>query len=118
MKELNYKNYIIRQRASSKVHYISDVDIEHEKATRNLSPISIHILYYYKCLRLCLYPLQDLNEIQEMLRMVFEVINSCLTHTVHLNANLVHVMLVQREQFEKFRELEQFKHLLQVNKNV
>jgi len=46
--------------------------------------------------------------------MVFEVINSCITHTVHLNVHLVHVMLCHREELEKFRDLEQFKHILQV----
>ena len=57
---------------------------------------------------------QDLSEIQEMIRMVFEVINSCITHAVHTNAHLVHVMLCHRVEFERLREMEQFKHILQV----
>ncbi|XP_067938175.1 dymeclin-like [Watersipora subatra] len=57
--------------------------------------------------------LTDLQEIQEMIRMVSEVINSCITHTVHTNSHLVHVMLCHRMEFEKLRELEPFKHILQ-----
>ena len=46
--------------------------------------------------------------------MFLEIINSCITHTVHLNVHLVHVMLCHKDEFDKFRELESFKPLLQV----
>jgi len=57
----------------------------------------------------------DLEAIEEMIRMFLEIINSCFSHTIQHNAHLVHVMLCQREEFERFREMESFRHILQVN---
>lgn len=61
---------------------------------------------------------QDLGAIEEMIRMFLEIMNSCITHTVHLNVHLVHVMLCHQEEFEKFRELESFKPILQVSHSL
>eukprot|EP00731_Ephydatia_muelleri_P017058 Em0010g156a len=45
----------------------------------------------------------DLAILEEVLLMVLEIINSCLTHGLHNNPHLVYSLLYQREVFEPFR---------------
>lgn len=45
----------------------------------------------------------DLLIVEEVLRMILEVVNCCLTHNLHNNPHLVYSLLYQRELFEPFR---------------
>ena len=45
----------------------------------------------------------DLLIVEEVLRMVLEVVNCCLTHNLHNNPHLVYSLLYQRELFDPFR---------------
>ena len=39
--------------------------------------------------------MQDLGVLEEVLRMVLEIVNSCLTHSLHHNPHLVYTLLYQ-----------------------
>ncbi len=41
--------------------------------------------------------------LEEVLQMVLEIINSCLTHNLHNNPHLIYSLLYQREIFEPYR---------------
>jgi hypothetical protein len=47
------------------------------------------------------------------MRMVLEIINSCLTHSLHHNPNLVYALLRQHELFDKFRTHPTFQDVVQ-----
>lgn len=56
---------------------------------------------------------QDLNVIEEVIRMMLEIINSCLCSSLHHNPNLVYALLYKRELFEQFRTHPSFQDIMQ-----
>ncbi|XP_062340680.1 dymeclin isoform X1 [Osmerus eperlanus] len=56
---------------------------------------------------------QDLNVIEEVIRMMLEIINSCLSNSLHHNPNLVYALLYKRELFEQFRMHPSFQDIMQ-----
>uniref|UniRef100_A0A8C7QBZ8 Dymeclin n=1 Tax=Oncorhynchus mykiss TaxID=8022 RepID=A0A8C7QBZ8_ONCMY len=58
-------------------------------------------------------PAQDLNVIEEVIRMMLEIINSCLSNSLHHNPNLVYALLYKRELFEQFRTHPSFQDIMQ-----
>ena len=60
-----------------------------------------------------LYQAQDLNVIEEVIRMMLEIINSCLTNSLHHNPNLVYALLYKRDLVEQFRTHPSFQDIMQ-----
>ncbi|KAG9266356.1 dymeclin [Astyanax mexicanus] len=56
---------------------------------------------------------QDLSVIEEVIRMLLEIINSCLSNSLHHNPNLVYALLYKRELFEQFRSHPSFQDIMQ-----
>jgi len=56
---------------------------------------------------------QDLTIIEDVMRMVLEIINSCLTHTLRHNINLIYTLLYNRDVFENYRTHPSFQDILQ-----
>uniref|UniRef100_A0A3B4ELR2 Dymeclin n=1 Tax=Pygocentrus nattereri TaxID=42514 RepID=A0A3B4ELR2_PYGNA len=56
---------------------------------------------------------QDLSVIEEVIRMLLEIINSCLCNSLHHNPNLVYALLYKRELFEQFRSHPCFQDIMQ-----
>ncbi|XP_051895170.1 dymeclin isoform X1 [Pristis pectinata] len=56
---------------------------------------------------------QDLNVIEEVIRMMLEIINSCLSSSLHHNPNLVYALLYKRDLFEQFRTHPSFQDVMQ-----
>uniref|UniRef100_A0A8D0HD93 Dymeclin n=1 Tax=Sphenodon punctatus TaxID=8508 RepID=A0A8D0HD93_SPHPU len=56
---------------------------------------------------------QDLNVIEEVIRMMLEIINSCLANSLHHNPNLVYALLYKRDLFEQFRSHPSFQDIMQ-----
>ncbi|KFU85358.1 Dymeclin [Chaetura pelagica] len=56
---------------------------------------------------------QDLNVIEEVIRMMLEIINSCLANSLHHNPNLVYALLYKRDLFEQFRTHPSFQDIMQ-----
>ncbi|CAF0946391.1 unnamed protein product [Rotaria sordida] len=56
---------------------------------------------------------QDLSIIEDVMRMVLEIINSCLTHTLQHNINLIYTLLYNREIFDNYRAHPSFQDILQ-----
>ena len=50
---------------------------------------------------------------EEILQMVLEITNSCLTHNLHNNPHLVYSLLYQREAFEPYRTFPSLMDLVQ-----
>lgn len=58
------------------------------------------------------YTLQQ-GAVQEALRILLEVINSCLSHQLLHNTNLVYTLLYKREVFEPFQNDPAFQDVIQ-----
>ena len=56
---------------------------------------------------------QDLTIIEDVMRMVLEIINSCLSHTLRHNINLIYTLLYNRDIFENYRTHPSFQDVLQ-----
>lgn len=56
---------------------------------------------------------QDLAIIEDVMRMVLEIVNSCLTHTLRHNTNLIYTLLYNREIFDNYRTHPSFQDVLQ-----
>ncbi|XP_064644875.1 dymeclin-like isoform X2 [Lineus longissimus] len=56
---------------------------------------------------------QDLSVLEEVIRMVLEIINSCLSHSLHHNPNLVYTLLYKKELFHHFRTHPTFQDIIQ-----
>ncbi|CAF1168576.1 unnamed protein product [Rotaria sordida] len=56
---------------------------------------------------------QDLSIIEDVMRMILEIINSCLTHTLQYNVNLIYALLYNREIFDYYRTHPSFQDILQ-----
>lgn len=57
--------------------------------------------------------IQDLTILEEVLRMVLEIINSCLTHRLALNPNLIYTLLYKKDVFQPFRTHSAFQDIVQ-----
>uniref|UniRef100_A0A182PQ33 Dymeclin n=1 Tax=Anopheles epiroticus TaxID=199890 RepID=A0A182PQ33_9DIPT len=57
--------------------------------------------------------LQDLSVLEEVLRMVLEILNSCLSHQLIYCPNLVYTLLYKRNVFEAFRSHSAFQDIIQ-----
>ena len=57
--------------------------------------------------------IQDLTIIEDVMRMVLEIINSCLTHALRHNINLIYTLLYNRDTFDSFRTHPSFQDILQ-----
>uniref|UniRef100_U5EPG1 Dymeclin n=1 Tax=Corethrella appendiculata TaxID=1370023 RepID=U5EPG1_9DIPT len=57
--------------------------------------------------------LQDLSVLEEVLRMVLEILNSCLSHQLVYCPNLVYTLLYKRHVFEAFRSHHAFQDIIQ-----
>ncbi|XP_013773357.1 dymeclin-like [Limulus polyphemus] len=55
----------------------------------------------------------DLSVLEEVLRMVLEILNSCLTHQLGHNPNLIYTLLYKRHVFEAFRTHPTFQDIIQ-----
>lgn len=56
---------------------------------------------------------QDLTVIEEVIRMMLEIINSCISSSLHHNPNLVYALLYKRDLFEQFRTHPSFQDVMQ-----
>ena len=57
--------------------------------------------------------LQDLSVLEEVLRMVLEILNSCLSHQLVYCPNLIYTLLYKRNVFESFRTHPAFQDIIQ-----
>lgn len=57
--------------------------------------------------------MQDLSVLEEVLRMVLEIINSCLSNQLVYCPNLVYTLLYKRHIFEVFRSNPAFQDIIQ-----
>uniref|UniRef100_A0A1L8DAT7 Dymeclin n=1 Tax=Nyssomyia neivai TaxID=330878 RepID=A0A1L8DAT7_9DIPT len=57
--------------------------------------------------------LQDLSVLEEVLRMVLEILNSCLSHQLLYCPNLVYTLLYKKQVFENFRSHHAFQDIIQ-----
>lgn len=57
--------------------------------------------------------LQDLTVLEEVLRMVLEILNSCLSNQLVYCPNLVYTLLYKRSVFESFRSHHAFQDIIQ-----
>lgn len=55
--------------------------------------------------------IQDLAILEELMRMVLEIINSCLINAIHHNSNLVYSLLYNKTSFQSFQEHSMFQDL-------
>lgn len=55
----------------------------------------------------------DLAVLEEVLRMVLEILNSCLAASLHHNPHLIYSLLYQRELFNSFKTHPTFQDILQ-----
>lgn len=55
---------------------------------------------------------QDLSTLEELMRMVLEIINSCLTNALHHNSNLVYSLLYNKHIYQQFCSHEAFQDVL------
>lgn len=56
---------------------------------------------------------QDLGVLEEVLHMVLEIINSCLSHQLAHNPNLIYTLLYKKHVFEPFRTHPAFQDIVQ-----
>ncbi|XP_012282641.1 dymeclin [Orussus abietinus] len=61
----------------------------------------------------CTDVVQDLTILEEVLRMVLEIINSCLTHQLAHNPNLIYTLLYKKDIFQSFRTHSAFQDIVQ-----
>jgi hypothetical protein len=57
--------------------------------------------------------MQDLSIIEELMRMVLEIINSCLTNQLHHNSNLIYSLLYNKNLYIQFRSHPTFQDVIQ-----
>lgn len=57
--------------------------------------------------------LEDLTVLEEVLRMVLEILNSCISHQLVYCPNLVYTLLYKRQVFESFRSHPAFQDIIQ-----
>jgi hypothetical protein len=59
------------------------------------------------------FQVQDLGVLEEVLHMVLEIINSCLSHQLAHNPNLIYTLLYKKHVFEPFRTHPAFQDIVQ-----
>ncbi|XP_060076610.1 dymeclin-like [Ylistrum balloti] len=57
--------------------------------------------------------MQDLAVLEEVIRMMLEILNSCLTSSLHHNPNLIYTLLYRKELFAQFRTHPTFQDIIQ-----
>lgn len=57
--------------------------------------------------------LEDLSVLEEVLRMVLEILNSCISHQLVYCPNLIYTLLYKRQVFEAFRSHPSFQDIIQ-----
>lgn len=57
--------------------------------------------------------IQDLTILEEVLRMILEIINSCLTYRIGQNPNLIYTLLYKKDIFQLFRTHSAFQDIIQ-----
>lgn len=57
--------------------------------------------------------IQDLTILEEVLRMILEIINSCLTHRLGQNPNLIYTLLYKKDIFRLFGTHSAFQDIIQ-----
>ncbi|XP_071098647.1 dymeclin-like [Haliotis cracherodii] len=57
--------------------------------------------------------MQDMTALQEVIRMVLEILNSCLTTSLHHNPNLIYTLLYNRNLFDQFHTHPIFQDIIQ-----
>ncbi|XP_029677364.1 dymeclin isoform X4 [Formica exsecta] len=85
---------------------------------RSISEISLGGLLILVVIRTIQYNMfkmriQDLTILEEVLRMVLEIINSCLTHRLAYNPNLIYTLLYKKDIFQPFRMHSAFQDIVQ-----
>jgi len=55
----------------------------------------------------------DLTTVEDVMRTVLEIINSCLIHTLQNNVNLIYALLYNRDLFDNYRTHPNFQDVLQ-----
>jgi hypothetical protein len=55
----------------------------------------------------------DLTTVEDVMRTVLEIINSCLIHTLQDNVNLIYALLYNRDLFDNYRTHPNFQDVLQ-----
>ncbi len=61
----------------------------------------------------CITKLQDLSILEELMRMVLEIINSCLSNAIHHNGNLVYSILYNKSSFLQFKNHPSFQDVFE-----
>ena len=56
--------------------------------------------------------MQDLAVLEEVIRMVLEIVNSCLASALHHNPNLIYTLLYQKDLFNMFRTHPTFQDII------
>jgi len=74
--------------------------------TNNIQTLASNDEHFNECI-------QDLSIIEDVMRMILEIINSCLTHTLKYNINLIYALLYNRDIFENYRAHPNFQDILQ-----
>lgn len=69
--------------------------------------------YSKQFLILVSFQVQDLNVLEEVLRMVLEIINSCLSNQLQHNPNLIYALLYKRNVFDPFRNHPNFQDIVE-----
>ncbi|RMC16339.1 hypothetical protein DUI87_06666 [Hirundo rustica rustica] len=93
---------------------LSELDIEQPKSIASKRDKDKILVTKGLALKLlCSLRAQDLNVIEEVIRMMLEIINSCLTNSLHHNPNLVYALLYKRDLFEQFRTHPSFQDIMQ-----
>lgn len=64
-------------------------------------------------LRLLISQVQDINVLEEVLRMILEIINSCLSNQLQHNPNLIYALLYKKKIFDPFRNHQNFQDIIQ-----
>jgi dymeclin len=57
--------------------------------------------------------IEDLAIVEDVMRTVLEIINSCLIHRLHINTNLIYALLYNRDLFDGYRTHPSFQDILQ-----
>ena len=77
---------------------------------------STYILQYFYIYALCygkLFQAQELAVVEEVMRMMLEIFNSCLSSSLHHNPHLIYTMLYQRALFSQLLAHPTFQDVVQ-----
>lgn len=88
------------QSSSSSVINISGDDLDHANMVVDNATVRSMVL-------------EDLSVLEEVLRMVLEILNSCISHQLVYCPNLVYTLLYKRHVFESFRSHPAFQDIIQ-----